>query len=386
MKVSCAMISSFRTQCGNAINTEYIANDLTKLVNLKIFAEKIFPPFTEILPMNDNIKIEYERCWQRRMGFKTLEEKLLEFSPDIVHIHFSPGFFNEVYKSDSDFQNFMSNLRSNNIKIILNLFDIPDKLFPGYDQSFNSQTLPKWYKKSQAKFIVMNQDMANALHIWYPEADVAIIPHGAPKYPQISTFEARQKLGLNASDFLLVAIGYYGPFKGMLGMINAIPKLNIPDFKVAFVGGFHPLSVKIHREHINECIKQSIKLGVINNVIFLNKLILTEEVGTWCAAADFMVSLSDAIGVHSASSVAPLGFFLRKPTIVGNGSRYSALIDGENCIKTSEDKIAEVVNQLYTDKDLRQKIIDGELEYAKQNSFEEIAKKHLEFYKHCLEN
>ena len=377
-----AIISTFRTHCGIAFNTEYVANELTKLVDLKIFAEKIFPPFTEIPPKDDTIKLNYERCWKRGENFKELEKKISEFSPDVVHFNFTGGIYNEFYEPFGPFQNFVSELRNKKIKIVLTLQDVLD-YFPQ-----NFQRLSLWYKKLQAKFIVMNQDMVNALQQWYPEGkeNVILIPHGCPKFPLISTSDARKSLEISSQDFLLSSFGFYGPYKGMDKIINAIPKIDIPNFKVIFVGGFHELSEYIHRKHINDCIKLAIKLNVSNKVIFLNKLILADEFGLWCSASDFIISLQEMVYVRVASSSVHIGLSFGKPHIMGNNPRYSVFVDGTHCIKTDENKIAETIMSLYNNKDLQNKISRGAFEYAQENSFEMVAKKYLEVYESCLKN
>jgi hypothetical protein len=58
MKV--AAISTFRTQCGVGLYQEDLSYELTKLCDLKIFAEELSPPQTETQPLRIDIKVEYE--------------------------------------------------------------------------------------------------------------------------------------------------------------------------------------------------------------------------------------------------------------------------------------------------------------------------------------
>jgi len=201
--------------------------------------------------------------------------------------------------------------------------------------------------------------------------------------------DARQNLNLKSSDFILSTFGFYGPNKGMLNIINAIPNINIPNFKVAFIGGFPPLSTYIHKSYIQDCIKQSIKLGVTDKIIFLNKLVLAKDIGLWCAATNFIISLQEeiqSIYVHVESSSVHLGLSSSKPIIMENNPRFSTFTDGKDCIKISEDKIAETLNNLYKDKLLQNVISAGAHNYSNQTTFKIIAQKYMELYEKCLKN
>jgi glycosyltransferase involved in cell wall biosynthesis len=144
--------------------------------------------------------------------------------------------------------------------------------------------------------------------------------------------------------------------------------------------------VRVHKDYIHDCLKAAIELGVTNQVIFSNELISMKDIGLWCAASDFMISYTQSVGVHSASSVALFGFFLGKPTILADDPRYSSFENGVQGIKIHESQIADAVNMLYENKDLQKQIVAGALEYAKQNSFEEITKMHLRLYERCLKS
>ena len=114
------IISTFRDFCGIAKYTENLVNELSKLVELKVFAEILEPPQVETELINPNIKIDFERCWRRYQNFEDLEKKIIEYSPSIAHIQFVAGLFNELsFNPNSPFQKFLSNLRQKGIKIII---------------------------------------------------------------------------------------------------------------------------------------------------------------------------------------------------------------------------------------------------------------------------
>lgn len=377
-----AWISTYRTQCGLATYIEWLAKPLSELIDLKIFAENIIPPATEIQPIPQNIgaKFSYERCWDRRnLNYNFLLEKLSEFKPDVVHINFVAGIFNELnYNPISDFQLFIKHLRWLNghtnhkeTKIVITLHDIPLS-FP------NPTQLSIWYKSLFSDFIVFNPDTVKALANWgCPRDRILQIPHATWEIPEVSKREARQKLGLKDEDFLLTQVGFYGLDKGMLELIKGLPKITIPNVKLVFAGGLLQPTPDYNKEYVKECIKTAIKLGLQNKVIFLGKFLSDEKINLWCNATDFLVLNSNMIWAFSTSGSVHRIMGARKPLLVKDNPRLSEFTHGEHCIKFNEDNMTERFIKLYNDINLQKKIIDGITMYSKETSFEKIAKRYV---------
>ena len=76
MKV--AHISTYKVSCGVGIYLEELTNELSKLCENKIFAEKIVSPQIENESLNKNINVEYERCWTRYQGYEELQQKIID--------------------------------------------------------------------------------------------------------------------------------------------------------------------------------------------------------------------------------------------------------------------------------------------------------------------
>ena len=376
MKV--AVVSTFRTMCGIALYTENLTNDLSKLIELKVFAEGLEPPQTEIGPINKDVHINFERCWRRYQGFGEVQKKILEYSPDIIHIQFVAGIYNELsFIPNSPFQKFVESLRNRGIKIVITLHDAPNN-FP------NPTQLLQWYKNLNAHFIGINNEMVGGLKKWYPNAQATVIPIGSILFKPYDKNEARKILKLNENDFILTQIGFYGADKGMLEIIQALPKISIPNFKLAFAGGFHPLATPFYKPYVGDCIKTAIKLGVANKVIFVGRLLSEDEINLWASATDFLIVNLKSIFGYSGSASIKRTLIAGKPTLIGDDSRLSEFKDGVNCIKISQGNIAEKVMWLYNNKEIQKVIIDGALQYAKETTFDIVAQKHLDVYKLCL--
>jgi glycosyltransferase involved in cell wall biosynthesis len=366
--------------CGIALYIENLVNDLSKLTELEVFAEILELPQTELEPLNKDINISFERCWRRYEGFENLEKKIIEYSPDIVHIQFVAGIFNELsFNPNSLFQNFVSNLRKHNIKIVITLHDAPGD-FP------NPAQLLRWYKNLNAKFIGINNEMVGGLKRWYPNADASVIPIGSIYFKPHNKKEARKILKLNEDDFILTQIGFYGADKGMLEIINVVSQITIPNFKLVFAGGFHPLASPIYKPYIQNCIKTVIKMGIVNKVNFVGRLLSEEEINLWASATDFLIVNLKSIFGYSGSASIKRTLWAGKPLLIGDDSRLSEFKDGVNCLKISDANIAEKITWLYNNKEIQKTIIEGALKYAEETTFDIIAKKHLEVYEECLKS
>jgi len=371
MKVG--MVSPFRVQCGNAQHTENLVIELVKQVDsFKIFAENVIPPETEIGPINKNIHIDYERCWQRGQGFEILERKIKEYSPNVIHIQFVGGLFNELsYDPNSAFQKIIENLRNVGIKIILYMHDVPE-YFPDEKQIYN------WYKNLQAIFFVANPSTKNGIKKWFPEAQVYIIPLGTPNVTITDKLLARQKLGLNEKDFILMQPGFYGKNKGMKEIIDNIQHIHIPNFKMVFAGTMHPFSMDLDKVYMKECIKSALK--VKDRVIFVNKFLTKDEIDLYCSAADFFISNQSMIfgyaGTASVHGLLPFG----KPLILSTSPKLSAFTDNVDCKKFAPNHLVETIMDLYTKTEIQKQLSNGALELAEKTSCKNVSKQCVEIY------
>lgn len=361
-----AHISTYRVSCGVGIYLEQLVNSLSTLCENKVFAETIIPPQVENEPLDKSIKIPYERCWTRNCGYDLLEKKLLEYKPDIAHFQFVSGVYSELaYAPNSPFQQFLAKLRANGISLSFTFHDIPEF----FDQATQ---LKEWYKNLQAKFFVMNPAMLEGIKKWYPEADVSLIPLGTPTL---------NVLAVKRNDyFTITQVGFYGTDKGMLDIVKAIPDIKIPNFKIVFAGGFHPLASPQHRPYVRECITTAIKLGVADKVVFVNKLLSENEVDEKILQSDLLILNQQMVFGYSTSASAHRILTAYKPIVMSQSPKLSEFKDGETCLKCSGDKIAETINKLYLDKQLCDELAKNAYDYGVSTSFDKIAKRHVEVY------
>ena len=369
MKV--AQISTFRTECGVGKYCEEISGELSKLVELKVFAEILSPPQTETEPIKGSEDVNFERCWQRYHGYDNLQQKILEYKPDICHIQFVSGLFSSLdYDPNSQLQKFVKTLHQNGIKTVFTFHDVPEFFN-------NAPQLGQWYANLKSSFIVMNPSQVQGLKKWYPNADIHEIPLGTPIIDHVKNWS--KKPIENTGEFWITQVGFYGIDKGMLGIIKAIPNIKIPKLRVIFAGGFHPLASPQHRPYVYECIKTAVKLGVQDKITFVNKLLSEDEIDKWTLQSNFLILNQQMVFGYSTSASAHRILTASLPIIMSNSPKLSEFENGKVCLKCDESQISETINNLYDDKVImRPKLAKGAYNYGLSTTFDKIAKLHKE--------
>ena len=144
------------------------------------------------------------------------------------------------------------------------------------------------------KVVVMDQIGKERLESVYGlnSSDVVIILHGAPKV--VSTSKSKSKKKINFSNtFLLLANNLLSRNKGIEYGIEAVAKAvkHIPNLIFLIVGETHPVVKTQEGELYREKLIQLVdKLGLQNNVIFINKYVSTEELKDYLSAADVYIT------------------------------------------------------------------------------------------------
>ena len=373
------IIGTYRVLCGAAVHIENLAPILAKDNQIKIFAE--FPYMTNELPMKESLKsIDYVRCWRRGEGFQNLTKELLEFKPGIANFSFIAGLFNELeYYPNSEFQQMIHTLKDNNILPVLSLNDIPT-------QFFDKNRIYEWYKKLGLPYLVYNQDMLDGLKKWFPEADAKVIPIGTRIFIPTNKFVAREKIGIPKKTFLISQVGnFLGADRGIEEIVDQIPKINIPNLLVAFVGGFHPTASPIHKVCVKNSMQKAIKYGITSKVKFTGMLNTEEEIDLWACASDFIIHNHKATFGYGISAAPRRVACAKVPILMGEGTRLSEYINGFHCIKFPDDNhIAGTIMFLYKDKSLQEKIANNLYNYAMSMNYEVMAKNYVKFFEQKL--
>jgi glycosyltransferase involved in cell wall biosynthesis len=381
MKV--AMVGTHRVKCGVGKYSEELSNELSKMCELKIFAEKTTD---EIPPLDPNINLLYDRCYIRGQSYDEMLSKIIEYKPDIVHIQFESSMYYESYDpTNSPFLSFLNNLHLNGIKTCLTFHNIIP--FPNFS-SVEVQKVTDWYNSLNSYIIVGNDLVRNELLKWAPDLKVKVIPLGAPIYDAIDFDTAADKLGKPKDKIYIVQTGFYGADKGMLQLVQTLPKLikKYPNIQLVFAGGLHPTAPEAWRIHVKETIREIIKLNLVPYVTLLGKFVPEDEVNLWLGLSSVvMLNYHWVSGLYSASASGKRVLCSNRPIIMNQQDvRLSEFPDGLTCCKTDDEHMFEAIDKCLTDKIYAKKIASGAVEYAHITQFYNVAMEHMVVYGDCL--
>ncbi|MCF8367291.1 MAG: glycosyltransferase, partial [Bacteroidales bacterium] len=124
------------------------------------------------------------------------------------------------------------------------------------------------------------------------KAKIAYIEHGVPDFGSVDK-KKLQKPATWQHRKVLLTFGLLGRSKGIETVIKALPEVvaKHPDLLYCVLGKTHPHVVKYAGEEYRESLEElTVKLGLDNNVEFLNKYVSEEELTNHLLAADIYVT------------------------------------------------------------------------------------------------
>lgn len=370
------MVSTFRCACGVAKYAEELAVPLSRICDLKIFAEVIHQQEKENDPISGSEGLKVIRCWKRGQKYDTLVKELKEFDPDSILIQFQNSMYEEDLMNDSSsFISMVKDFINGGVPVYITLHDV---------LSFSTNYKLKWYSSlDKVKFICTNKAEQEELRKWAPRCSSAIIPLGATIYEPKDKLESQKKLGIIGNP-CIIQPGFLGADKGILELIQEMKKVNreFNEAKIYFAGSLHPLSPLAHKDYVKKCLKASMELLSLDVKIgFIPKFFTDEELITVFSAADILILNHNQTLYIGSSASAKRILYSGKPLIFSDiDPRLSEYEDGVHCLKIGKTRSLLDALKMLENSELREKLIKGSREYSIQNSFEEIAERHLEAF------
>ena len=119
-----------------------------------------------------------------------------------------------------------------------------------------------------------------------------VVPHGVPRLPFVDPDLVKPRLGLQVAPMIL-SFGLIGPGKGYESVIEAMPMVALADPTAYYVilGATHPELLRREGEaYRNKLQRLAVTLGVSDRVLFVDRFVTRDELGTWLTAADIFVT------------------------------------------------------------------------------------------------
>ncbi len=237
---------------------------------------------------------------------------------------------------------------------------------PNYLQKLIIQEIAK----QSSKIVVMAQKAVMFLEEIYgiSQDKISLIEHGVPDYDE-SLENILKSTSLYQDKRVLLTFGLISRNKGLETMIKALPEIvkNHPDVMYTIIGSTHPHVKKNQGEEYRDYLKLlAKKLGVSQQVNFINSFIPEEELMNYLRAAEIYVTpylneaqitsgtLSYAIGAGAAVVSTP--YWHAKELLANNRGKLFNFGDHE--------QLAKIVNHLLDNKDALKTIRDNAYEYG----------------------
>jgi len=271
---------------------------------------------------------------------------------DIVTMHSCHKAWNEYYKS----WGFIRRLRS--------------RIDPV--NSFALSVEREVIENGSKKIIAVSEGVKKEILEYYnvPEEKIIVIPNGVDleefkPYPE-KREKIRKKYGIKENEIVLMFSGYEFRRKGLEYIIKALPLVK-GEVKFLVVGKDDPNYYK----------KLASKLGVSNKIIFTG---FVPDISEYYAASDIFI-FPTAYEAFSLATLEAVASGLPILATKVNGTE-ELIIDGYNgfFIKRDLKDIANKINILIEDENLRKQMSKNARKTAKKYSWDEVAKKTMEVY------
>ena len=247
------------------------------------------------------------------LNWLTTGKKLKKLKPDIIVVRFWLPFMGPALGT------ILRRAKKNKLSKIIAITDnvIPHESRPG-DKAFT-----KYFLGSCDAFITMSEKVLSDLRTFEKNKPALQVLH--PLYDNfgmpVSKYEAREKLGLNQNDLIILFFGFIRKYKGLDILLNAmkIIKEKGNNIKLLIAGEFYE-DEKPYRDLI--------EANQIHDLLIMRtEFIADNDVKYYLCAADAVVQ---PYRNATQSGVTPLAYHFEKPMIVTNVGSLPALVpDGK---------------------------------------------------------
>jgi glycosyltransferase involved in cell wall biosynthesis len=218
---------------------------------------------------------------------------------------------------------------------------IIDNMIP-HEKRIGDYVLTKYFATAMDGFLTMSEKVARDVK-QFSSKPMVLSPHpifahfGAP----ISKLQARQSLGINEADKIILFFGFIRPYKGLDILLRAMATETIKnaDIKLMIVGEFYEDAQPYY-----DLIKV---LDIADKVILHTAFVPDIDVKKYVCAADFIIQ---PYRNATQSGVTPLAYHFEIPMLVTNVGALADTVPNGKCgvvVAPNEEAIAQGIAILY---------------------------------------
>jgi len=299
----------------------------------------LFPGTTQYSsePAPENIPIKVKINSINPFNWIAVGNELKKINPDIIVVRYWLPFMGPCLGT------ILRRVKKNHhTKVIC----IADNIFP-HEKRPGDKIFTKYFLKPVDGFITMSQKVLSDLHQFAKNKSARFVPH--PLYDNfgkiISKEEAKNKLGINIEDKIILFFGFIRKYKGLDILLEAMRILNnnvflsphrgLGGLKLLIAGEFYE-DEKNYQDLLND---PAIKDSLILHTHFISD----SEVKYYLCAADCVIQPYRSA---TQSGVTPLAYYFEKPMIVTNVGGLPSLVPDKKAGLIAEPNAESIAKKI----------------------------------------
>ncbi len=198
---------------------------------------------------------------------------------------------------------------------------LADNVVP-HEKRMGDRPFTRYFLKSCDAFITMSEKVMRDLRTFQPSKPAKQVPH--PLYDNfgsiLSKKQARQHLGINPADKVILFFGFIRKYKGLDLLLEAMADEQVrkANIKLLVAGEFYEDEKKYQ--------EQIASLGIQDRLILKTSFIPDADVKYFLSAADLVIQ---PYRNATQSGVTPLAYHFEKPMVVTNTGGLPDLVPHE---------------------------------------------------------
>jgi len=254
---------------------------------------------------------------------------------------------------------------------------LTDNVIP-HEKRIGDNAFTKYFINSCDGFIAMSQTVLKDISLFSPNSIQAYSPH--PMYEtygaEVSKEEARQKLGLNKEDKIVLFFGLIRKYKGLDLLIEAMAKetLKSKNVKLLIAGEFY----EDKQPYLDLIEKYKLK----NQIILHDKFISNEDVRYYFCASDLV---AQTYRKATNSGVSMIGYYYNKPMLVTAVGGLAEIVPDKLCGYCVPVEIDQISNSLvdYFENGKEKMFVQNVKEERKKYEWSSFINTLLNLYNRC---
>jgi len=249
-------------------------------------------------------------------------------------------------------------------------------------------TFSKLYQRSN-RAVVMSYKAIDFIKKDFDAKKVRYIPHGIPDFPFIEPSDYKVQLKVQGKKVILT-FGLLSPNKGVEYMIDAMPKIveKHADCIYIILGATHPEIIRQQGEAYRFNLQLKVKkLGIEDNVIFMNRYVSLEQLFKYICVSDIYVTpYLDEKQITSGTLAYALG---AGKLIISTPYWYAQelLADNKGKLVPFKDSnaLAEAINNCLDNPDQMAKIKENSYQFGRKMIWKEVARQYIRLFEEVLD-